>query len=203
MVSTLILIIGMMPFYVWGKDCGVRGPVFPIVEPNLLHVIQNKLSKMSEGGEVDAMQSAMRERARHSVLNPVGTKLPWATQKTIHYHEPIASFDEDLKDAKGKVFYKAHTQMNALKVKPLSKQWVFFNGEREVEIAWIAKHLNKYKTLLIATQGRPIALSERLNTTVYFDQGGLLIKKLGIQATPSVISQDKYRLKIETVVLDE
>ena len=52
---------------------------------------------------------------------------------------------------------------------------------------------------LILTKGAPLALMEELKAPVYFDQGGFLVKKLGIHHVPAIVTQEKLRLRIEEI----
>jgi conjugal transfer pilus assembly protein TraW len=48
-------------------------------------------------------------------------------------------------------------------------------------------------------KGAPLLLSEELKVPVYFDQSGLLTKKLGIHHVPALVTQEGMRLRIEEI----
>ena len=76
------------------------------------------------------------------------------------------------------------------------------NGDDAEQVFWAIQQYkaaatsNKPKIILV--QGAPFHLSEKLNLPVYFDQSGVLVKKLGITQVPSRVSQ-----KDKTLVIDE
>ena len=47
----------------------------------------------------------------------------------------------------------------------------------------------------------PVELIEAWGTWVYFDQGGYLVERFGIEALPAVVSQDGARLRVEEIAI--
>ena len=61
---------------------------------------------------------------------------------------------------------------------------------------------DRIENRVILVGGRPFDLQEDLqedypDMTVYFDQAGVLTKKLGIKASPAIVGQDGFMLRIE------
>ena len=60
----------------------------------------------------------------------------------------------------------------------------------------IVKHYNGLvKPIMVA--GPPLEMSRKWKTQVYFDQGGALVRKLGIQRVPSLVTQENKKLRID------
>ena len=53
----------------------------------------------------------------------------------------------------------------------------------------------------ILTRGSPVELIEAWGTWVYFDQGGYLVERFGIEALPAIVSQDGARLRVEEIAI--
>ena len=71
---------------------------------------------------------------------------------------------------------------------------LFIDGDDPGQKAWAHSKIQKAETReqkikLILVKGAPLALSEELGLPVYFDQGGILVKKLGIHHVPAVVRQ--------------
>ena len=53
----------------------------------------------------------------------------------------------------------------------------------------------------ILVGGSYLDLMKSWRTPVFYDQDGLLIKRLGIQHVPAIVSQEGLRLRIDELVL--
>ena len=106
---------------------------------------------------------------------------------------------ENITDAKGNILVPAGTRQNPLTVVSLSKHLLFFDGtdERQVERAreLITYYHGKLKPVLVA--GSYLALMQRWQLPVYFDQQGALTSKLGITHVPALVSQEGLQLRID------
>jgi conjugal transfer pilus assembly protein TraW len=49
----------------------------------------------------------------------------------------------------------------------------------------------------ILVNGGPMDLMRRWKKRVYFDQGGSMVKRLGIENVPALVTQDGKRLRID------
>jgi conjugal transfer pilus assembly protein TraW len=96
----------------------------------------------------------------------------------------------------------AGTRANPLEIVSLSKHLLFFDGtdERQVERArkLLAHYQGKLKPILVA--GSYLALMQRWQLPVYFDQQGALTRKHGITQVPALLSQEGLQLRIYELV---
>lgn len=83
---------------------------------------------------------------------------------------------------------------------PLTKWILFIDGENEAHVKWALSQPLNSKIILI--QGRPLTLEERHERHFYFDQLGLITKKLGITQIPARVTQERDRLKIEELQIE-
>ncbi len=197
----MIALVLSGPLY--AKNLGVLGPLFEIKEKDLIESIQQKLSAMQNSGAIAYHQNQLLERAKQVLQTPrpVSGLRETLNPRTFEW-DPSIRFPMDIKNHQNQIIYKKGTAINPLDTVSFRGQWLFFNGEDEKQKAW-AQSLYKRGDKLILVQGSPIALMEAWQLPVYFDQQGLLIRKIGIQQIPARVYQEGQRLKIEEIRLEE
>ena len=84
---------------------------------------------------------------------------------------------------------------------PLAAALIFIDGRDEAQLAFALGRPSP-KTIIL-TGGNPQALMETHGHRMYFDQKGVLTRRFGLTALPSVISQDGLRLRIDEVVVTD
>ena len=100
---------------------------------------------------------------------------------------------------KGELMFAAGTQANPLDVVSLSRHLLFFDARdnRQVRQAreLMARYQGKVKPIL--TAGSYLNLMKSWHIPVYYDQQGLLTRRLGIAQVPALVSQEGKRLRID------
>lgn len=200
-ISTLLL--GLVPLdSVIAKDCGTHGVIYIIEEQDPIALIQQKLKVMEDSGELERHNIELQKKARASVERPKAVEgVTKTTKGRVFYYDPTYEVKEDLKDHQGRVFAEKGRKINPLEIVNLSTNLIFFDGDDEEQLAWAKERLQKGSARLILTKGTPLALAEELRVPVYFDQNGVLIKKLEIRHIPAVVNQENLHLRIEEIVL--
>lgn len=190
------------------KDHGTYGETFSIQEKSLLEVIREKLQKLSDSGQLEKHQQKILKSAKQKIKQPepvvgiVKTKIA----RTFTY-DPSITVPYDLKDHKGQIFHKKGTSVNPLETHSMRCTVLFIDGDDPDQVAW-AKGFHKvvgenYKPKIILVKGSPLELSKSHHIPIYFDQGGTLVKKLGITQVPAKVSQKDKVLQIEEIDLGE
>lgn len=186
---------------VFAKDFGMAGHVFNIKEKNLLEAIQEKLNALEASGELLDAQRAIQEKINHHATHPKPVASVNDAQEDRHfYFDPTVTVPFDLKDHKGKIFFIKGQKVNPLDMLPMHEVLYFINGENETQLEWVKQRITS-NSLIILTKGVPHEVHEAIGETIYFDQGGELVKKLGIKAVPAKVSQYEKKLKIEEIAL--
>ena len=194
------------PITLHSKDFGVHGLIAPIEEQDPIVLIQSKLKTMKESGELERRNKELQKKVKASIESPNPVEgLSTARETRIFYYDPSYVVPEDLKDHQGRMIHSKGTRINPLETVSLGYDLLFFDGDDEDQKAWAFDQIKKTEisdqkgksVKLILVKGAPLALSEDLAVPVYFDQGGLLTKKLGIKYTPAVVTQEGLRLRIE------
>ncbi|OJX11907.1 MAG: type-F conjugative transfer system protein TraW [Caedibacter sp. 37-49] len=195
--SIFLLLTSSVP----AKDLGCHGEVFKIKEESLLEVIKHRLLKMQESGSLKTYQKQLAEHSKKKALNPDPVKgITKTTSPRIFYYDPTITLPQDLKDQDGRVFARREDRANPLQITPLTKGMIFIDGEDEHQVKWALRQSLTSKIILV--KGSPLTLEETYSRRFYFDQLGLLTKKLGISQVPARVSQDGVQLKIEEVQIE-
>ena len=184
------------------KDLGVRGAVWPIKEPDLLMEIEKKLQKMENTGEADRMRREAVKRARERIEAPprVAGVAP-ASFLRIRRFDPTVTVEQDIRTAEGTLVAARGTRINPLERRPLTRELLFIDGTRPVEVDWALSREKPSVIVLLA--GRPLDLARAHGRAFFFDQGGRLARRLGVVATPSLVAAEGVFLRITEVPLED
>lgn len=184
------------------KDLGVRGATWPVAEPDLLNAIETRLEALRDSGAFERWAAEAKTRARAQLETPL--RVPGivpATEDRSRRLDPAVTVARDLVAPDGTVLAKAGTRVNPLDHVRLSRPLLLVDGTRDVEVAWALRRPGPATLVLVA--GRPLALARAHRRPVFFDQGGAIARRLGIRATPSVVTQEGAWLRVTEVALDD
>ena len=184
------------------KDLGVRGATWPVAEPDLLSEIEARLAALEASGALDRFQeeAVARARARIEAPDRVPGIVP-ATKTRTRRFDPSVTVQADIRDDDGTLIAAAGTRIDPFAHTPLTRDLLFVDGTRPVEIGWALAQPRPSKIVLVA--GRPLELMRRHGRPFFFDQGGRLTARLGIAATPSLVAREGARLRIEEIALED
>lgn len=192
------------------KDLGVMGETFPIQEESLLVVIQKKLKNLEGLGKLSDMENEIKKRIKDTLLHPrpvlnIGhTKI-----KVIHMYDPSITVKCDLKDQNGTIFHHKGEIINPLKTVSMTKPLLFIDGDEPCHIEWAKKKLHQNRqSKVILIKGKPFDIKIESNDPtlgtyehpIYFDQEGILTKKLDIKNVPAIVSQKGDLLEVKEEV---
>ena len=184
------------------KDLGVWGEVWPIEEPDLLSQVETALKDLEESGELARMNEDARSRAREGLEEPprVPGIVP-ATEPRTWLYDPAIVVQEDIVGPGGVLIAPAGTRIEPLAHRPLTQALLFIDGTRAAEVEWALAQVAPTRIILLS--GRPFDLARAQARAFYFDQGGTLAERFGLEATPARIRQEGLKLRIEELVLPE
>ena len=183
MVKKIILIsVLLFNLYSLGKDKGVYGELFEIEEKDLLEHVTSRLKKLEENGELKWIQDGIQKRIMKNIEEPRDIDGIIKTKEArIFEFDTTIEVTENLKDQKGRIFAKKGDKYNALNYITYSKTLLFIDGNDEEQIEWAKLKLLKHKNVkIILVKGKPLKLQERLKRPIYFDQYGIITKRMGI-----------------------
>ena len=181
-------------------DLGVRGATWAIAEPDLLKAIEARLADMVRSGELARLEAQARDRARARLEAPAPVSgIAPARMKRTRLFDPAIALGRDILSSDGTLIAAAGTRVEPLARHPLTRDLLFIDGRRAVEVAWALAHRRPAKTILLA--GRPLDLGRRHGRPFFFDQGGRLAARFGLAFTPSLVAQAGSQLRITEIPL--
>ena len=201
MVKKIILIsVLLFNLYSLGKDKGVYGELFEIEEKDLLEHVTLRLKDLEGNGELKGIQEGIQKRIVKNIEEPRDIDGIIKTKEArIFEFDPTIEVTENLKDQKGRIFAKKGDKYNALNYITYSKTLLFIDGNDEEQIEWAKLKLLKHKNVkIILVKGKPLKLQERLKRPIYFDQYGIITKRMGIKQAPARVWQEEGK-KVLTV----
>jgi len=176
--------------YLLMHDFGTYGTTYPIAEENIIEVLKNRFNN-AEFEKKEKWVNAFQK----TVERPKGRALPRAQCERKFSFDPSITAEQDIRDGEGKIVVGKGTRINPLDKHSVSVPLLFFDGTDDEQLNWA----QETEGLWIITEGNPIALESQQNRPVYFDQGGFLTRKMGINALPARVTQDKTLLSIEEI----
>lgn len=199
--ALLIAAAGALSAPAAARDYGQAGAVFPIVEPDLLAMIEAKLRRMQAAGEIDALNRRMVERTKAKVRRPDPVRGIVTTIKPRSWlYDPTITLQQDLRDHKGRLIAARGMQVNPLKMTPFRQRLFFLDGDSQEQVAWALAQTTPVNAKLILTKGSAFDLMGRHKRRFYHDQGGALTKKFGIRQVPAVVERAGDVLRVRELL---
>ncbi|WP_407277682.1 type-F conjugative transfer system protein TraW [Aromatoleum evansii] len=185
-------------------ELGVIGPTYEISEPHLLQMIERRLRDMERSGELKRQEEQARFRGIETVKHPLPVAGLRATETArTFYIDPSFTLDRNLLGPRGELLFAAGTRKNPLEVVSLSRHLLFFDARdpRQVGRArqLMASYRGRVKPVLVG--GSYLELMKSWRIPIYYDQHGLLTRRLGIAQVPALVSQEGLRLRVDELEL--
>ncbi len=207
MKAVTVMLLALVVGQAWGQQPravqrpeAAVAPTYPIEEPDLLQEIQRKLRAMEASGEMAKKVDEAKKRSIQSAQYPKPVAgLGRSTARRTYYFDPSVQANRDIKDAEGKLIVAAGQTMNPLDYTSMSEWLVFFDGSDERQVRAAEELGRKYEWMVkpILVKGGPFEIMRRWKRQVYFDQGGYMVKRLGIQNVPALVTQEGKKLRID------
>ena len=198
-VTALALLLAV-PVYALALDLGRVGPVWPVAEPDLLALIQSRLEEKQKSGELARIQAEFAARSRRVIESPapVAGLVRTRTPRSFLF-DPTVTAPEPVRDHEGRVLVAAGTRVNPLDYVGLSQPLIFFDARDRVQTkaALALRQRHQGRAHLILTGGSFIDFMKRHDLRVYYDQQGLLVRRLGIRQVPALVTQEGRMLRID------
>jgi len=185
-------------------DLGAIGPTYGIAEPHLLADIERRLREKERSGELQHLIDEARTRGVDAVRLPAPVAGVSATDTPrTFYVDPSFTLDRNIVDASGRLLFAAGTRKNPLEVVSLSKRLLFFDARDRRQVTRAQELMSSYEGHVkpILTGGSYLDLMRSWRIPVYYDQQGVLTRRLGILQVPALVSQEGQRLRIDEVVV--
>ena len=178
---------------------GTIGPTYGIAEPHLLADIERRLREKERSGELQRLIDEARARAAEAARSPAPIEGLRTTEAArTFYVDPTFTLDRNIVDAQGRLLFAAGTLKNPLDVVSLTRQLLFFDA-RDPKQVRRARDLMAGNMAVkpILTGGSYLDLMKSWRVPVYYDQQGVLTRRLGIRQVPALVSQEGSRLRVD------
>ena len=197
-----MLLFSLMPI-AHAEELGVVGPTYDIAEADLLEVIQSRLGRMEKSGDLARKQGEYRDRVVGAIEKPKPVPgLKATAAKRTYFIDPTWTLDRDIRGADGALLFARGLKVNPLDHVSLREKLVFFDGRDRRQVSFARQLLRNQdravKPILVA--GEPLNLMRDWKRQVFYDQGGTLVRRLGIHQVPAVVTQDGKRLRVDEVL---
>lgn len=183
-------------------DLGRFAQTWPVIEPDLLTMIDQRLRAAQRSGMVDRLDRAFAARVEAQVRRPDAVAgMSRATQSRRWTFDPAVTIDADLHDASGKLIAAKGTRVDPLVLVHLPRALLFIDGDNGAEVDWARAQGDDLHAAIVLVHGAPFAMMKALRRRVWFDQGGRLTARFGILHTPARLSQRGDKLVVEEMAL--
>jgi len=204
LLAGLAVLAGLRPAVGGDLDLGVIGPVYPIQEPDMLRAIEARLREKARTGGLARLEREGIARAERSLREPRPVDgLRRAVKARVSYFDPSVTFEREVRGPDGQSIVPAGTRVNPLDYVALSNPLLFLDARDQDQVrhgaTLLAHHKGRVKLILVG--GSYVELTRAWRTRVYYDQGGVLAGRLGIQQVPALVTQEGKRLRIEEIPL--
>lgn len=186
----------------FAKDFGTYGETYPVTEMNFIEAIQSKLQAMIDSGEWETFKEKYVQETMDGFKRPKGTDIPHATANKTRMVDPSIILEMDIQMPDGKYIARKGDYINPLKQMGISHPIAFIDGDEPKQVEWALKMREKNpKTFIILVKGNWYDLSVKNKFQFWFDQTGEFVNRLDIQKTPSYVTQQDLRLKVDEIAL--
>ncbi|AIL66154.1 conjugal transfer pilus assembly protein TraW (plasmid) [Rickettsiales bacterium Ac37b] len=194
-ICFLLLFMFVLIKFSYAKDFGVQGHIFPIIEEDILKLIEKRLSEL----DMEKINHDMQEKTKDYIENPKSVAgIKTAKESKIFYFDPTYVLKENIYDHENNLLHSEGTKVNPLEQVSLEESLLFIDGldERQVNLALKLAKEKDNKVKIILTSGSPLKLQREHKKWIYFDQGGIITSKLSIIEVPALVEQEGVNLKI-------
>ena len=176
------------------KDFGIEGHTFPILEQDILKVIEKKLANI----DIDKFNKEIQNKTKEYIERPkavLGIKK--AKERKVFYFDPSYKVPENIYDHNNNLLHASGKIINPLEHTALQNSMIFIDGDDEehVELALNISKQKESKLKVILVKGSPLKVQRKHKIWIYFDQAGFITTKFGIKEVPALVEQEG--LKIE------
>lgn len=177
MKNALLLFPLLISFCALTVNAEVLGPVYPVIEADLLNLLKEHAREESQRANSRINQN--RNRLENWAKAPLGTSLPAALETKRH------RFD-------------SNPEVKAYIGSDYQREWLFIdaNNAEQVNLAQVFTNKNSAIRRVILVSGSVEKTQKVLEKRVWFDQAGALIRRLKIEALPAFVQMNASGISV-------
>ncbi|MRT06048.1 type-F conjugative transfer system protein TraW [Ewingella americana] len=203
MKSPIALSLMLLTSSAMASDLGTWGDLWPVDEPDMLTVIENRLQALQQSGEMDQKIAEFNERVVRNSQRPTAVEgIKRAIRYERRWFDPSVRVDKDLSDGRGNVFAKAGQVFNPLELISFNQTLFFIDGDDPSQIAWVKRQQpDTLISRIILVRGNIPQTSAKLDSRIYFDQNGVMTTRFAINAVPARITAAPSGLRLQVEII--
>lgn len=191
----IFLLFGMSASVSLGRDLGVESRVYEILEKDLRVVLLESAARVNW----KVFEDDLKSQAKKFLDSLPARTLPSPPATATRWADPSIELASDIKvpvldpatgEYRWSVAVAKGTRVNPLETMPLTQALLFFNGNSEEQVAFVAEVLRKYPLAVmpVETSGNPARHSGILKQPVFYAQDTHLAR-FAIAHTPTLLYQ--------------
>ena len=171
----LVLCLSLCAFPTFSTEA--LGPVYPVIEPDLLALIKQHAAE--ESANSASRLNQQKDRLKQWAKEPIGQTIPEATGIKRHRFES----SPEAKSFLGENY---------------RREWLFIdaNQQDQMKLAGIFTQGNSAIRRVILVSGSVEKTQKTLEKRVWFDQAGALVRRLKIEALPTFVQLDASGISV-------
>jgi conjugal transfer pilus assembly protein TraW len=191
----------LVPTAAIARDYGQHGAVFPVIETDMLAMIEARLMAAKASGKMAAMQRQFVASTEARVRRPSPVAgIAHTSMMRAWAFDPSITVGQDIRDAAGRLIIARGTRINPLDHVTMHERLVFIDGDDPAEVRWAIATTTPLDAKIVLTSGAPIALMDATGRRIFFDQMGKLTAKFGIRHVPATVAQAGKMLRVTELV---
>ena len=197
LVLTLIFLTIFSPAVVFAKDLGVRGKVYPILEPDALEELEERASQVDWG---KLFNKEANERKVKNYKPRDFVSLPRSGKYQVRTVDISYALEFDIPDGKGGILYPKGFVFNPLDYIVYPRTIVVLNGADRDQVDWFkqSEHYKNISVVLWITDGGYYDLSSELGRPVYY-ANKMITARFDVKVVPCIIAQKGNLLEVTEI----
>lgn len=172
------------------------GPVWPILEPDIRTVIQERLA-----ARLPEIRTRLKESLKTYRIPP--TEKPTTETARTLYIDPSITLTANLTSHDGRVLAPSGRRINPLTILPLRRTYLVINGTDSRQVDWVKQQITAHPrapVTVLLTDGSLEMMRDTLPTSArLFPAPPALFARLPIDSVPARIGRRGERLQIDLV----
>lgn len=188
-----------------GKDLGVMGATFPIVERDLLAVLGDRLRAAERSGKLADLNRKFIARVKAKLERPPPVPgISRTEQPRTWLFDPSITVPRDFADQNGRVFARRGEVINPLDRLPnYNRVLVFVDGDDADQVAFAIRRAkrnpDRERVYIVLVNGAPLELMRRHKVEMFFDQDASLTSRFSVTHVPAVVEREGRKLRVSEV----
>ena len=184
------------------ENIGTYGPIFEIIEENMIDYLKNKLLTIEKEGGVETLQNQWIAKIQEGLKRPTPVQGLLKAKKSRSWTiDPTLVVENDIKNHEGEMLAQKGDRINPLHYAKNIPPLLLIDGDDEEQVIFATSQNKERNVDIVLVKGAPLDLQKDFKKPVYFDQGGYLSTYYQIKHIPVLIHYGKDVITVQEIVL--